>query len=381
MKKVTLAFATALLLGGVSFGQAAAPAAPVVTIGDWGRQIFAVGNQDGSGYWNGVGTSWGSNPRIVGLSITAHTDTVGFAISPCADNGTFGLTDENKAWINPLPGLTVESGLTLETDTWRGTGDFGFHDWIRLTGAHGDSYTFYRLGEGGFMSDVNYNKDGIGLWAGLENPTVGGNGAASTDFGSNLQAGAAYTIAGIGQVKAQYLGTYLNGAFAGINGAKGVVNAAFNLTAVKSLYEEVGVIVPVDASNADYAVEVSDVVAYNVAAATLHLSFIATDFNTNVGATSGLGLEAQVGANYDLGTGLGVGAAYEYVNTLELNNGLGTGGTATSGVLLNVTKGFSNGSIGIGFEYSATNWAGGNTAGVTAANSHWAVPVKCEEWF
>ena len=164
MKKVALSLLAFGLIGAGAFAQAA-PAAPTVTIGDWGVQAFGIGNQDKSGYWAGLGASWGTTPRIVGLNIQAKTDTSGFSITPDADNGTFGLTDQNKAWVNPFPGLTVEGGITLETDTWRGTNDFGSDDWIRFAGFQQNSYTFFRLGEGGTAFDVNYNKDGIGAWA------------------------------------------------------------------------------------------------------------------------------------------------------------------------------------------------------------------------
>jgi len=47
------------LIGAGAFAQAA-PAAPTVTIGDWGVQAFGIGNQDSSGYWAGLGSSWGT---------------------------------------------------------------------------------------------------------------------------------------------------------------------------------------------------------------------------------------------------------------------------------------------------------------------------------
>ena len=136
MKKLLVVLLALMVIGVFAFADdaMAPPAAPVVTIGDWGRQVFAIGNTDnnsGSGYQAGLGASWGSNPRIVGLQISAHNDNAGFAISPSADNGIFGLTDENKAWISPLPGLTFEAGINLETDTWRGSTDFGSDDWLR----------------------------------------------------------------------------------------------------------------------------------------------------------------------------------------------------------------------------------------------------------
>jgi len=407
MKKVALSLLALALVGSMAFGQDA-PAAPaaVVTIGDWGRQIFAVGNQDSSGLWSGVGTSWGSSPRIVGLNIQAHTDTAGFSITPSADNGTFGLTDQNKAWINPLPGLTFESGINLETDTWRGTGDFGSYDWIRFPGEHGDSVTFFRLGEPGAPSletDLNYNKDGVGGWVLIQQ----NGGGANTDFGSNLQAGGAFTIAGVGQIKAQYIGYNVNGTgvLTGNNaygsssviqntaGAStfGIVQAAFNLQSVENLYEEVSVIVPSSASAAGYVFEVADVAKYKIDKTTLHGLIVLASYNGTNNTTytsSGLGLEGHVGADYDLGAGVGFDADLLYVNALQLDQGVSpTSASATypnaaeTGFSAGLVKSFSNGSIGIGFEYSTQAWNGGNTTGTSYSNSHWAIPIKAEEWF
>jgi len=106
-----------------------------------------------------------------------------------------------------------------------------------------------------------------------------------------------------------------------------------------------------------------------------------------------------VGADYDLGDSLTVGGDVLYVNQLELNSGVSlpssttyTNNTASvagnnyynageTGVGLSLAKGFSNGSLGVGFEYTTLGWNGGNTTGTTAGASHWAIPIKAEEWF
>jgi len=403
MKKIIFLVTAALAFGGLAFSDdAAAPAAPVVTIGDWGRQIFQFGNTD-SGSYMGLGTSWGSSPRIVGLNIQAHNDTSGFSITPSADNGTFGLTDQNKAWITPLPGWTVESGINLETDTWRGTADYGTWDWVRFPGQHGDSFTFNRLGEPGaptFESDINYNKDGIGFWLLAQNNA----GVSEQNLGYGTQVGAAYAIPQIGTIKAQYLGYDLVNNYqsemiaptsttnsvtsnsAIFDGTPyGVVQAAFNLSAVKGLYEEIGVNVPTSGTDAGYAVQVNDYTTVTVDKATFHLMFALADYNGNqAGTSSGLGVESGIGIDYDLGNMFTLSGDFRYINQLQLNGGASTSGTALDGFGAFLTKNFTNGDIGIGFEYSSIGWGGGTTgslSNVTGSSSHWTVPIRTEEWF
>lgn len=377
MKKLLVVLLALTVLGIFAYADdaAAAPAAPVVSIGDFGRQVFVFGNQDnGNGYYAGTQASWGGTPRIVGLNITAHNDNAGFAISPDADSG-FGLTDENKAWVSPLPGLTFESGIQLETDTWRGSSDFGSDDWLRFPGVavDGNSSTFARLGEGGYMTDLNYNKDGIGAWAAFQ----GGNGADITyDFGDSIQAGAAYAIAGIGMIKAQYLGMNVNGhTLLGQQHAPDI-QAAFNLSAVKGLYEEIGAVIPT--VDEGYSFAFADDTDYTAGALTIHARVDVVSYDNKV-ANNAMGLAAGVGLDYDLGNGLDAGADFQYVNQAQENQGNGSGPTSgLTGIAVDIKKGFSNGLIGIGFEYSSLGFAG---APVTNAYSHWAIPIVASEWF
>jgi len=402
MKKVALSLLAFALVGAMAFGQDAAAAAPVVTISDWGRQIFSVGNitdKDGTGTagsYAGVGTSWGTTPRIVGLNIQAKTDTVGFSITPSADNGTFGLTDQNKAWINPFPGVTVESGISLETDTWRDTADFGAWDWIRFQGTQGDSWAFKRIGNGGNMqTDINYNKDGVGAWALWDQGSATGKQAVNAAPASNLQVGAAYLIPAIGTIKAQYLGNNVSSGTAdngGIIGAKGkvgssstsgVINAAFDWIGTENLTENVGLYIPTAASDLGYTLQVADYTGYKMDKVKLNLMFGFSLPQTDGGGDSGLSYMGSVGADYDLGDGMGVTGDLAYTDPIALG-----GGTASkldgvkngmTGFMVGLTKGFSNGLIGVGFEYSTLTLQGTPTKDNSAG--HWAIPVRLEEWF
>lgn len=387
MKKVALSLLAFGLVGAMAFADGTAP---TVAIHDWGRQLLVIGGQDsaaGNGYYLGLGTSWGSSPRIVGLNITADAGNAGFSITPQADNGGFGLTDQNKAWVKPYDGVTLEAGINLETDTWRGTADFGSYDYLRFPGIHGDSYTFSRIGEGGLAWAAEYNKDGIGAWALIQNPSS----APATNIGSALQAGAAYKIESIGTVKAQVLGSKVSGAGA-LSGSVAsdefsTYQVAFNLSAVENLYEEVGVWAPSDSSKAGFAYQFSDMLSYKLGAPTLHAKVAATGYNDKNGGSTDMGLEAGVGVDYAMDGGVGLGADFSYANKAARNGGKASTATgytdaATTGIGVFASKGFANGMVGVGFEYSTTNWGGGNTTGTgDASTGHWAIPIKMEQWF
>jgi len=408
MKKVALSLLAFGLIGAGAFAQAA-PAAPTVTIGDWGRQLFAVGDVSGGGYWVNQGASWYGNPRIVGLNIQAHTDTAGFSITPSADNGSFGLTDQNKAWIAPIPGLTFETGINLETDTWRGIGDFGSFNWLRFAKEKGDSITFTRLGENGgtqtYSTDVNYNKDGIGFWALVQNGANSpGSSPVSTDsVGNSVQIGAAYTIPSLGQLKAQYVGAHVE-LYGGDNGYSatggsnatlfgtqssgtefGTVQVAFNLSAVKDLSEEIGIQLPTNATDAGYVFQFTDLTQYTIDKTTLHLQVIAVDYNGKNGGDTGFGLGGGAGLDYDVGNSITLNGDFRYRNAVADGSGIASGNEVFEGIQVGVTKGFSNGLIGVAFEWaSAYGFAfadntGGNSG--STSNAHWAIPVRFEEWF
>jgi len=395
MKKVALSLLAFGLIGVAAF----ADDAPKVTIGEWGRQIYAVSggkNAAGDTLTQGqLSASWGSAPRIVGLNIMADGGGAGFSITPSADSqGNFGLTDQNKAWIKPADGWTVESGWSLETDTWRGIHDFGNWNWLRFSFAHNDSVTFSRLGEGGYATAVEYNKDGLGGWASLtsKSDATSTNGTdPSTSFGAALQAGAAYTIKDIGQLKAQYLGNNVVGRNnknlgSTSNGDQyGIYEVAFNLSAVKGLYEEIGFTIP-SSANAGYVVQVADSLGYAVTdKATLNLQVIYADYNDKgTGGKAGTGLAGGVGVDYDLGDSVGISADIRYQNKLANNSGAAaapTGGADadTIGFGVGLTKGFANGLIGVAFEYAGKG--GFSAGGLSKTDAAWALPLRLEYWF
>jgi hypothetical protein len=397
MKKVALSLLAFGLIGAGAFAQAAAP---TVTIGDWGRQITAVGSSS-DGYWINTGASWGGAPRIVGLNIQAKTDNAGFSITPSADNGAFGLTDQNKAWIKPIDGLTVETGIDIETDSWRGADGFGSWNFLRFAKEKGDNVTFSRMGNNGsgYQTAVNYNKDGIGFWADWYLGGTGGTAPADTNaaskqanpsgtsaVGDPLQIGAAYTIAGIGQIKAQYLGNNAHseerGSVWGSTGSGkpyGEYQVAFNLSAVKDVSAELAVQVPTAAAEASYTYQISAVAGVTLDKAVFHLEVIDVAYTDDNGGTAGAGIGGGIGLDYDLGDSVGISTDLRLNNSLANTSGAADDKKGFAGFSLGITKGFSNGLIGIAFEYAA---GGAFSFGATdSSKANWAIPVRLEQWF
>ena len=70
-------------------------------------------------------------------------------------------------------------------------------------------------------------------------------------------------------IKAQYLGNLVSGAnFLGASPGADIINAAFNLSAVKGLYEEVAIVYPLQ--DRGYTVGIADDIGYTFAPLALH---------------------------------------------------------------------------------------------------------------
>ena len=104
--------------------------------------------------------------------------------------------------------------------------------------------------------------------------------------------------------------------------------------------------------------------------------------DTGNGAT-GLGLGGGVGVDYDLGDSVGISGDIRYRNEVASTGGASTstgftgGPGAFTGFSLGVTKGYSNGLIGVGFEYASTNYGFSfGSPNATAANSRAGCPPR-----
>jgi hypothetical protein len=386
--KRTFVVLALLLVAGVFLAFADDAATPAgITFSAWGRQIYAPlmdnNTTTTSGVGSGIGTSWGNAPRI-GFSVAGNSEYSGFWFHMGVDNNAFSITDDEGGWVKPLPGLEIQIGRAYN-DTLRGEADFGSYDWIR-TQWEGDDTTFNRIGgvKGGGSAPidaiVSYKTGGLFVFA-CQADSAATTGlaqaldtwsAANTDPNgvyNNLSYGAGYTIAGIGTIKAQRLGYSVNSST-----TVGQYQAAFNLSAVPNLYAEAAIWLP-DNNTANYTFKLPVYLSYKAGAANIHALFIYDDF------TSGnAGMNAGAGLDYDLGGGLGVGGDIRYANQYYMNDNAGIAQNSTS-FLIDLTKGFSNGSVGIGFQYCTTDFVNQIDGSLDATQGHWAVPIKVEYWF
>lgn len=386
--KRTLVVLALLLVVGVCLSFADDAATPAgITFGAWGRLIYAplsdVNNVGSTGVGSNIGTSWGGNPRI-GFTIAGNSQYVGFAAHIGVDNNTFSITDDTQAWIKPFPGLELQIGRAFN-DTLRGEADFGSYDWIRTQWV-GDDVTFKRIGgqaggaPGPQNAIVSYKAGGLFVFweqamqgAGPTNLTTWSAGETDPNgVYNNASFGAGYTIAGIGTIKAQKIGYADNG-----SAAVGQYQIAFNLSAVPNLYAEVAAFLPTDSTYANYTLQVPVYLTYKAGAASIHGLFIYQNLNGSTATTAQTGMDAGLGLDYDLGGGLGINSDVRYANKY-----FGGWPNDSISVLVGLVKGFSNGSVGIGVQYSTTDFAPNtNWGGNDPTASHWAVPIKMEYWF
>lgn len=373
MKKIVSTFAFALLLGGLTFAEDMKPA---VTIGAWGRAIFVPYITGSSNAQSLLAASWGA-PGRVGFNIVGNAADTGFEADLGADGGSVSVVDQWKLWVKPFEGAKLTLGRSYE-DTLRGSSDFGTYDWLRLgKNIGGDDYVFNRADTTG--AQLTYTAGNVFVFAamgGLGTPQLLNDTVLKT-----TQEGLGYTIPDVGLVRVQALGHAAVAATA-TDPAKDAyqqVQAAFRLTSVQNLYLDIGADFPTVSDAAGYTFLTSAVVNYTMDKTVLH-----GEFRYKANKVIDPGYDLGVGADYSMDGGIGVGGDVRYYSATQADNG--TDPLTTVGVFL--TKGFSNGLVGIGLQY-ATKTATGtaswqtatNIAGRDATASQIVIPVRVEYWF
>ncbi len=368
MKKALAILMILALVGSAAFAE--------ITFGAWGRGVFVpVMNSGASGVdsTSADAASWGADLIRVGFTVSGVSDNVGFQVDVTGEN--VGTGDQQKIWVKPFNGVTVTVGNYFD-DTLRGNAAFGSFNWYRPYGTWtGEDVIFDRIySEGQGFEVALAPVEGLYIAASFK-----GVDGLTEALATNGQYAFGYTIAGIGQIRAQYIGDYIaetaESTTYSLDSATGelvetttlatkkdndaTVEVAFKVTAVENLYADIGV--KMFTNNDFHAQETKTISAYanyKVSAATIHFLAIydlnKDDDGYNIGA----------GVDYSLAGGLGISADVRYTNDIK-NGGTDALTTAFAGV----TKGFSNGKIGAGVEISA------------AADTGYAIPVICEYWF
>jgi hypothetical protein len=383
--KRTLVVLALLLAVGIALCFADDAAKPAgITFGAWGRSIYAPLASSDSDVTAAIGTSWGGAPRQ-GFTIQGDSEFAGFYAHIGVDANAFGITDDEAGWIKPLPGLQIKAGCAFD-DTLRGQADFGSYDWIR-TQWEGDDTVFNRIGgqKGGGSAPIDaiitYKMEGLFVYwcqtdakdaadkanAGDTQLTKYGDGKdISTGALNNASFGAGYTIAGIGTIKAQRLG------YAQLQAGYNEYQIGFALSSVPNLSAEAAAWLPSNKTDAGWTFKVPVYVTYKMGPTSVHVLGIYQALDNADGKNASI--DAGLGVDYDIGGGLGFTGDVRYGNKYYYS------GTAGTSFLVGITKGFSNGMVGIGFQYDTIAFANTLTA-QTADKAQWAVPIKWEYWF
>ena len=399
MKKIVGTIAAVAVAAGVAFAD--------VGIGSWGRAIFSpVGTLNGGKTFVSNETiSWmdGKGTSRMGFSVHGESENVGFNVDLKADGYTaLGINDTAFFWAKPWSFLEVKIGK-VQDDTGRGNLCYGMFNWWRMGfGFTGEDLTFTRFGNGG-GGQANGAIVKItpieGLWiigAFNLNDTVSNTVEATKVFGNQSQYGVGYNINGVGSVRAQYIGQANATNKDGDTVANGKAEVAFDLTAVDGLYVTVGAQIPfafdaLDVSGtyptASNQVKIAAGADFKLAAVTLHAivdarlpntvskSVGSIDAKTTLGGRIGVG----VGADVDFGNAIGLVADIRFQSAQDKVYEATAAGTTTTttkvaadsslSFLVGLSKGLTNGSIGVGFE--------GEIQKITTSDSqfNWAIPV------
>lgn len=375
MKKVALSF---IALALVALSAFADDVKPGITFGAWGRAmafpVYTVNAKDGIIGSGATGTSWGSSPRV-GFSVIGNSANAGFEIHMANDSTTgFGNTDNNQLWVKPFDGLKLIIGNNLFIDDLRGNANMADWDWLRFSWS-GEDMIFGRVVA---QSALEYQNGPITAYVATANGANGASVATYWDTGKALIYGAGYAIDGVGLIRAQGIGQG-----AGENYYT-LFNVAMKVTAVKNLYADFGVKVPSknDSKTANFNFEGDAYAAYTIDKAKVSALVQVVNYaNSGKTNTDGFGFEGALGLDYDLGSSITAQGEFRYVNALKKDNGAAVQNDAKS-VLVGITKGFSNGVVGIAFEYS-TNVFAANYLVTTEDKTvgRFAIPVKAEYWF
>ena len=403
MKK-SLVLVLIVLLAASAFGQ--------ISFGAWGRGVLAIGSmtetKDDGSVSASVGIrdtkSWGGNGSRIGYNMYGKSDNVGYQLAFDNDGTSHTLALAN-IWVKPVDMVKLTIG-SYNNHTLRGNAEFGSWNWLRiapgnLSGQYswgvnnrwgndsiGEDLTFARncARDGGFLVEVTPMEELYVFAAPLSGPDGGAlqsvpsgsmqSGALLSEALSAGQYGFGYTIAGIGQVKAQFIGVNED--------ADAYINAAFKLTAVQGLMAEVGVFVPTDTkqilSDVEDATQIAAYAKYTgVENMTLHVAGVFYMFDEYDDANV---WEGAVGLDYRINDQLMLNSDVRLYSE-DRNMHANADGDAYMGwaASANVSKGLAAGKVGIGLEITNVGFAADNMGGEEGGDFLFAIPLILEYSF
>ena len=434
MKKTLIAVAAAAALTATS-------AFAEITFGAWLRSITGVAS-NGEDIVTGTSNSWGGmRPSRLNVAGTSEDGNAGFKLDMYYNTGdNIQVGDNAYIWVKPASSVQLALGKFDGGETGlRGDLCYGSWAWLRPGNwiAEDEGLTFNGSHTNGLMAKITPVD---GLVAVIQLPVYndkwGGNNdsyvaktatedAKNTieDTFKNGMYAAAYTIEGLGTLKAGFFGSYAEHKkgettreYLLANGKNddgkwvlksdsseepewkynsdtytkdseqiGTVNVAFDFNAVENLFVTVGARFGIadkeyKADNekikftAGASYQVSDAMKFSVSGGYVQYQDKCTGKDRKDDSVFGIG----AGVDYVIMDGLNAAADLRYKN-------IGYGKDKDEGAisfLVGVTKNVSsNGYIGVGFQ-GATN--GNGLTGITANKNDdfvWAVPVALSVWF
>ena len=376
MKKTLIAVAAAAALTTSAFAE--------ITFGGWGRAIWAPVASNGGDAVTFTSTSWGGDGRI-GFGMDFTSENVDMHADFKLEDGKAEINDQLKIVVRPIENLSISIGK-LQDDTLRGDCCFGSWNWLRPSWISDEGITFSRTIDLKGVAVKATPVEGLVILAGIP---VANNGGEATDMGhtSNLaedaykaaKVGFGYTIDGVGQIKAQFLGKGPNSNYG--EDDTGDLEVAFKLSAVENLSAEVG-----------FKMQILD----DSDAANKHVA-LGARYQVNDACAVAASADVTLYGNSDKDPSMAFGAGVDYA----LDNGIGLCADVrvampqndidpSIGFMVGASKGFSNGKLSAGFqgvsvaENSGTGLCGAmkpaKDGALEADGFVWAVPV-CFEYF
>ena len=402
MKKTLIAVAAAAALTATS-------AFAEITFGMWTKAVLVPVANDGEDYKAGLTQAWGGAARTAGLSVAGVNEegTAGytFEIRDQAGEDKINHGDRSVLWVKPIDMVKLSVGYFDDGDNgFRQGSGFGVWDWLRPKNTtdlffNGDDAIMDKKSGDGFIAEI-LPVDGLKVMANIPFLKTGTYIQDAYDIYKKTQIGAAYTIDGTGTLKVLWTGVSEESKIADKKyDYTGKIGVAFNLTAVENLNLAIGA--KFDIVDEDYKVDDSDFSkksfgewggAKNKAYFALNAGYQVSDA-MKFSLAGGVKLFKESG--FDPRWGIGAGVDYVVMDGLTLNTDVryisetkySKDGKKLDGkddavsFLVGVSKGFSNGSLGVGFE-GITNGigfseipAGKDDKGKAHDGFMWCVPV------
>ncbi|WP_318713591.1 hypothetical protein [Treponema sp.] len=389
MKKTLIAVAAAAALTTSAFAE--------ITFGGWGRAIWAPVASMGGDAITFTSTSWGGDGRI-GFGMDFTSENVDMHADFKLEDNKAEINDQLKVVVRPIENLSISIGK-LQDDTLRGDCCYGSWNWLRPNWLGGMLEKSYKAEDEGLTFSRTIDLKGVAVKATpveglviLAGIPVAVNGYGDENIGNDGDARLAetaykaakvafgYTIDGIGQIKAQFLGKGPGSDYG--EDDTGDLEVAFKLSAVENLSAEVGFKMQIldDSDAAKKLVALGARYQVNDACAVAASAAVTLYGNSDYDPSMAFG----AGVDYALDNGVGLCAD---VRVAMPQNDI----DPSIGFMVGASKGFSNGKLSAGFqgvsvaEGSGTGLCGSlkpaKDGAYEADGFVWAVPVCFEYWF